>query len=89
MLVRGEEKSVDSGANPEGGLDGPCSGYSIRPLDLLLEDQVDGLLDIAAERAKPEDVLDRLNPTWRDTRRSDFEVFEASDGERAIRARKG
>lgn len=65
------------------------AGYSIRPLDLLLEEQVDGLLDIAAERATPEQVLDRLDSTWRDTLRSDFEVFEAADGERAIRARKG
>jgi transcriptional regulator with XRE-family HTH domain len=63
-------------------------GYSIRPLDLLLEGHFGSLLDIAAGRATPEQELDRLEPGWRDSRRSDFEVFEAGDGQRAIRARK-
>jgi transcriptional regulator with XRE-family HTH domain len=64
------------------------AGYNIRPLDLLLEGQVDKLLDIAAERKTPEQVLDELEPEWRDSRRSDFEVILAADGDRAIRARK-
>jgi len=64
------------------------AGYHVRPLDLLFAGHVDGLLDIAAQRESVESVLDDTDPDWRDTRRSDFEVFDAGDGHRAIRPRK-
>lgn len=61
-------------------------GYFIRPLDLYLEGHVIALIDLAEQRKSVEQVLDETRPYWRSTR-SDFEVFEASDGARAIRQR--
>lgn len=62
------------------------SGYFIRPLDLYLEGHVIALIDLAERRKSMEQVLDETRPEWRSSR-SDFELFEASDGERAIRQR--
>lgn len=61
-------------------------GYFIRPLDLYLEGHVIALIDLAEQRKTMEQVLNETRPDWRSSR-SDFEVFEASDGERAIRQR--
>ncbi len=61
-------------------------GYFIRPLDLYLEGHVTTLIDLAEQRKSMEQVLNETRPEWRSSR-SDFEVFEASDGERAIRQR--
>ena len=60
----------------------PCP-YS--GIDLITSGHFDELLDLAGYHVAPEDVLDRVNPGWRSSLDSGFEVFEAADGERGIR----
>jgi transcriptional regulator with XRE-family HTH domain len=63
-------------------------GYTIRPIDLYREGHVNALLDYAANRiATPEALMDEVETDWRESRRSDFEVYNASDGQKAIRLR--
>jgi transcriptional regulator with XRE-family HTH domain len=82
-----EEKGVIQ--DPAGWMemDLPLSaGYYIRPFDLYLEGQDVALLDIAEQRKPVEQVLDSIRPGWRESR-SQFEVFEDTDGQRSIRIR--
>lgn len=58
-------------------------GYVVRPLDLYAEGHLSALLDIAALRRTEEDALTDIDPHWRDNR-SDFEVYDAPDGHKAI-----
>lgn len=62
------------------------AGYYIRPLDLYLDNYDVELLDIAEERRPIEHVLDDTRPGWRENR-SNFEVFDDTDGLRSIRVR--
>jgi transcriptional regulator with XRE-family HTH domain len=62
------------------------AGYYIRPLDLYLNGHDVALLDIAEHHRPVEHVLDEIQPGWRETR-SQFEVFEDTDGLRSIRVR--
>ncbi len=62
-------------------------GYSVRPVDLYRDGHAIPLLEIAGMKRDPQAVMDQLDPTWRDTRRSDFELFTASDGQLALRER--
>jgi transcriptional regulator with XRE-family HTH domain len=61
-------------------------GYHVRPLDLYLSGHGVALLDIAEERGRIEHLLDYIQPRWRENR-SQFEVFDDSDGLRSIRVR--
>jgi transcriptional regulator with XRE-family HTH domain len=61
-------------------------GYFIRPLDLYLEGHVLKLIDLAERRQTVAQVLDQVRPNWRASR-SDFEVFNDTDGQRSIRRR--
>lgn len=54
-------------------------------IDLGADGRFEDLLDLAAGHATPEDVLNRWQPNWRERYRSEFEVFEATDGELGIR----
>lgn len=63
--------------------DAPVSG-----IDLAAAGRFEDLLDLAAGHASAGEVLDRWQPDWRTRYRSDFEVFEASDGEPGIRPRR-
>ena len=61
-------------------------GVPIRPIDLFAASQDALLLDWASGHEKvAEDVLDIFDPAWRETYSSDFETFEAHDGELALR----
>lgn len=62
------------------------AGYYIRPFDLYLDGQDVALLDIAEQRKPIEHILDDIRPNWRESR-SQFEVFEDTDGQRSIRVR--
>lgn len=58
----------------------------IRPMDLFATNHDELLLDWASGHVQePERILDKAEPDWRDRYASDFEVFEAGDGELAIR----
>jgi len=61
-------------------------GTPLRPLDLYVADRHELLLDWASHHLiDPVEVLDQFDPDWRSTYHSDFEVFEAGDGELALR----
>jgi hypothetical protein len=57
-------------------------------IDLAVDERYADLLDLAAHHVTPEEILDRWQPDWRTRHSSDFEVFEAPDGELGIRLAK-
>ncbi|MDT0571875.1 helix-turn-helix transcriptional regulator [Streptomyces sp. DSM 3412] len=63
--------------------------YSVRAVELYASGHMIALLEIAGQRRDPAHVLDEIDPQWRDTRRSDIEVFTAADGQLAFRERGG
>lgn len=62
-------------------------GYSVRPVELYADGHIIALLEVAGLRRDPADILDEVDPGWRDTRRADIEVFTADDGHLAFRER--
>ena len=62
-------------------------GYVIRPMDLYQRGQLTPLLEYASQRLSAHDILDAIDPNWRDMR-SDFETYDAQDGSKAIRVRR-
>jgi len=60
--------------------DAPVTGIDLAVAGRLLE-----VVEIAAGHSTGEDVLDRSQPGWRERYRSDFEVFQAPDGELGTR----
>lgn len=54
-------------------------------IDLVADGRYADLVDLAEGHVSGEEILDRWKPDWREEYRSDFEVFEAADGELAIR----
>ncbi len=58
--------------------------FPVSGLDLAAAGRYPELLDVAAGRAFPEDVLGMWQPDWRERYSSDFEVFEAGDGELSL-----
>jgi hypothetical protein len=67
----------------------PVDGYNVAPENLYSDDAAPALLDLAAGNAgvSPEALLDELEPGWRETWLSRYEVFEAEDGEMSMRPR--
>ncbi|NUK32517.1 hypothetical protein HRW16_19330 [Streptomyces lunaelactis] len=63
-------------------------GYAVRPAQLYLDGHMIALLEIAGLRRDPERVMDDIDPEWRTTWRSDFEVFMADDGQLAFQERQ-
>jgi transcriptional regulator with XRE-family HTH domain len=61
----------------------------VTPLDVAADGSYEALLELAAEQASPEEVLDRWDPDWRERFGSEFEVFEVADGELGIRRSAG
>jgi transcriptional regulator with XRE-family HTH domain len=55
-------------------------------MDLAADGRFADLADLAAGHENPEDLLDRWQPGWRGRYDSDFEVFEAADGELGLRS---
>lgn len=60
-------------------------GAPVTAIDLVVAGREVDVVDLAAEHTTGEDVLDHWQPDWRERYRSDYEVFEASDGELATR----
>ena len=60
----------------------------VTPLDLYAANRGDLVFDLASGHADPEMLLTEFDPEWRERYRSDFEVFEASDGHRSIRMKE-
>lgn len=59
----------------------------VTPIALYAADRVDLVFELASGHADPEALLSEFDPDWRERYRSDFEVFEAGDGNRSIRMR--
>lgn len=58
----------------------------VTPVELYAAQKLNLVLDYAAgNRRDPESILSAFNPGWREDYSSDFEVFEADDGELSIR----
>ena len=66
-------------------LDMPLAESGFTGIDVLASGHVLELMQYAAERMSSHELLDRVLPTWQDTLDERFEVYEAQDGERAIR----
>lgn len=63
------------------------SSAPVTPLDLYAEDRADLVFEFASGHTDPEALLTQFLPDWREHYRSDFEVFEASDGRYSIRVK--
>lgn len=63
------------------------AGYYIRPVELYLSSHRAELLEIAREHRDAAQVLDGIDPAWRDSERSILEVYTAPDGLPALRFR--
>jgi hypothetical protein len=70
-------------------LEMPLSTSTTTGLDVYAMARGDLLLAHAAEHLSSEDVLDNINPSWREEIDQRFEIFTAEDGEQAIRPRPG
>jgi len=65
------------------------AGAPIRPMDLYAAGRVDLVLDWASRTVQdPAALLSAFDPGWRERYHSEFEVFEAADGDLAIRAKE-
>ncbi|MHB8189649.1 MAG: hypothetical protein ACYDHP_04360 [Ferrimicrobium sp.] len=62
-------------------------GFTVCYLDLYEAGRPELILDILNQRLSPTAALDIMNPNWRTCYTSDFEVFEATDGNLSIRLR--
>ena len=62
-----------------------ASGAPVTAIDLAASGRLQEVVEIAAAHSTGEDMLDRLQPGWRERYRSDYEVFEAPDGELGTR----
>jgi hypothetical protein len=61
------------------------SAVPVTPIDLYAADRVDLVFDFASGHTDPEALLTEFDPDWHDRYHSEFEVFEAGDGQRSIR----
>lgn len=57
----------------------------VTPIGLYSENRADLVFEFASAQTDPEALLTEFDPEWRERYRSDFEVFEAGDGNRSIR----
>jgi hypothetical protein len=62
-----------------------ASAAPVTAIDLAAAGLFQEVIEIAAYHSTGEDVLDRAQPGWRERYRSDYEVFEAPDGELGTR----
>jgi len=61
------------------------SSAPVTAIDLAADGCFQEVVEVAAAHSTGEDVLDRARPGWRERYRSDYEVFEAPDGELGTR----
>lgn len=63
------------------------TGAPVTRMDLLQHGARDLLLrSMVGDGLAPTEILDEFEPDWRTTYHSDFEVFDAADGQRSIRS---
>ena len=66
-------------------LDIPLAGSNFTGIDVLANGRLSDVVEYAAEHIESTELLDRALPTWRDAPHNQFEVYQAGDGELAIR----
>jgi hypothetical protein len=64
-------------------------GCPVTAIDLYAAQKPQLVFRLATGKADPEQVLSAFDPDWRETYRSDFEIFDSPDGDLAIRAKDG
>lgn len=62
-----------------------AQGAPLTAIDLAAAGRLPDIVDVAASHSTGEAVLDLWQPGWRDKFRSEYEVFEAADGQPGIR----
>jgi len=62
-------------------------GCPVTAIDLYAAKKPQLVFRLATGRADPEQIMSAFDPDWRETYRSDFEVFESEDGGLSIRAK--
>lgn len=62
------------------------AGFRVTPMELYRDGAHTALLDFATERLGAAELLDKVRPQWRSLE-SDFEVYDAEDGAKALRVR--
>jgi hypothetical protein len=63
-------------------------GISVSPLDVMADGASVELCELYQGHISPEDLLDRYRPGWQTRYDSDYEVFEAEDGELALKPKQ-
>lgn len=64
----------------------PLSTHApITPISLYAASRADLVFEFANGHVDPEELLSEFEPDWRERYRSEFEVFEAGDGNRSLR----
>lgn len=63
-------------------------GIPVTPIDLWVGQRSDLIFDFASGHTDSEQILAAWDPQWRERYDSDFEVFEASDGNLSIRPKE-
>lgn len=63
-------------------------GYTITPIEVYRHGGEQALLEYACGHGRSEAVLDATMPGWRQERASDFDVYDAPDGQKALRLRR-
>lgn len=61
------------------------SAAPVTPIALYAASRPDLVFELASGHVDPEVLLSEFDPDWREQYRSDFEVFEAGDGNHSIR----
>ena len=61
------------------------SAAPVTPIALYAASRPDLVFELASGHVDPEALLSEFDPDWREQYRSDFEVFEADDGNHSIR----
>jgi transcriptional regulator with XRE-family HTH domain len=59
----------------------------LTPISLYAADRADLVFDFASGHFDPGAILVQFDSSWRERYRSDYEVFEASDGNKSIRSK--
>lgn len=68
-------------------LEMPLAGSRFTGLDVVEQGHTSDLMEFAANHISGSDLLDRALSNWRTDQDDRFEIFDAGDGERAIRLR--
>ncbi len=63
----------------------PLAGTDFTGIDVLANEKLADIVEYAAEHIDSTELLDRALPTWREALDDQFEVYQAGDGELAIR----